>query len=291
MKYSGSSVITKIFQLIKSKFDGLAAVATSGSYNDLTDTPDIVRATSSITEDNTTAITIPITITDVSNLTVYQNGLLLTPDVHYTATTSAITLVGYTANSGDIFTFVGSNVTAAVDMPSVSSDYELVFQETIAQDVQTYSRDKDKDGNPFSLTDVMVIIFTKPFAESLNEFGRALGFLPTSVWGKDSVIGLSNTIKSGGSDVGRYDMVYVKLINGYQICDRYYRSQNTTNVFGVMQEVVAAGATGIQFHTDATKIMEISRPQGNITCVKIVGYTNPLVSAGTIVALYKKKGT
>lgn len=178
-----------------------------------------------------------------------------------------------------------------VDMPSVSNDYELVFQETVTEDVLTYSRDTDKDGNPFSLTDVMVIIFTKPFAESANNYGRAVGFLPIASWGHDVALAISNAIKSGGNEVGYYDVAYVKVINGYQICDRYYRSQNATNVFGIMQERVAAGETGVQFHSDATKIMEISRPQGNITCVKIVGYSSPLVSAGTIIALYKKKGT
>nr|DAT29930.1 MAG TPA: Pulmonary surfactant-associated protein [Caudoviricetes sp.] len=177
------------------------------------------------------------------------------------------------------------------DMPSVSNDYELVFQETVTEDVLTYSRDIDKDGNPFSLTDVMVIIFTKPFAESTNNGGRAVGFLPISSWGHNVVLGISNAIKSGGNEVGYYDVAYVKVINGYQICDRYYRSQNATSVFGTMQERTAAGETGVQFHKDATKIMEISRPQGNITCVKIVGYSNPMVSAGTIIALYKKKGT
>lgn len=178
-----------------------------------------------------------------------------------------------------------------VDMPTVSGDYELVFQETVAEDVRSYSRDTDKDGNPFSLTDVMVIIFTKPFADSANKTGRALGFLPTAIWGEGAVLRISDSIKSGGTDVGCYDVACVKLINGYQICDRYYRSQNTTNVFGTMQERVAAGETGIQFHTDVNKLMEIRCPQGNMTCVKIVGYSNPLVSAGTIVALYKKKGT
>lgn len=181
--------------------------------------------------------------------------------------------------------------TEAVDIPSVSNDYELVFQETVAEDAYMYSIDTDKDGNPFSLTDVMVIIFTKPFAESTNSAGRGLGFLPTSRWGNDVVLNISNSIESGGNEVGFYDVAYVKVINGYQICDRYYRSHNATNVFGTMQERTGAGETGVQFHNDATKIMEISRPQGNITCVKIVGYTNPVVSAGTIIALYKKKGT
>ena len=181
----------------------------------------------------------------------------------------------------------------AVDMPTVPNDYELVFQETVAEDVGAYSRDVDKDGNPFSLTDVMVIIFTKPFAESTNSAGRALGFLPTSRWGHDTVsCDIGNSISSANTNsVGRYNVVFVKVVNGYQVVTRAYKSQNETNVFGVLMRQTAANNEMFGFHNDATKLMQIASPQGNITCVKIVGYTNPLVSAGTIVALYKKKGT
>ena len=178
-----------------------------------------------------------------------------------------------------------------VNMPTASADYELVFQETVAEDVQTYSRDTNEDGNPFSLTDVIVIIFTKPFAESTNKVGRALGFLPTTVWGHNNVLNISNTIASGGNEIGRYDVIYAKVISGYQICDRYYISQNESTVFGIMQERTTAGATGIQYYNDVNKLMEIRSPQGNMTCVKIAGYVPKTVSAGTIIALYKKKGT
>lgn len=183
--------------------------------------------------------------------------------------------------------------TEAVDMPTVPNDYELVFQETVAEDVGAYSRDTDKDGNPFSLTDVMVIIFTKPFAESTNSAGRALGFLPTSRWGHDNVsCDIGSSISSANTNsVGRYNVVFVKVVNGYQVVTRAYESQNTTNVFGILVRQTKAGNEMFRFHTDATKLMQLDTPQGNITCVKIVGYTNPLVSAGTIVALYKKKGT
>lgn len=183
--------------------------------------------------------------------------------------------------------------TEAVDMPTVSNDYELVFQETVAEDAIMYSRDTDKDGNPFSLTDVMVIIFTKPFAESTNSAGRALGFLPTSRWGHDTVsCDIGNSISSANTNsVGRYNVVFVKVVNGYQVVTRAYKSQNETNVFGVLMRQTAANNEMFSFHNDASKLMQIASPQGNITCVKIVGYTNPLVSAGTIVALYKKKGT
>lgn len=130
IKYPGSTALTKIFQLFKSKFDSLATVATTGSYNDLADTPDIGstnRATISISEDGTSIIDIPITISDINSLSVYQNGLLLTPSVHYTATTTAITLVGYTANAGDIFTFVGNNE-AGVSLNASAS--QVLFSDT-----------------------------------------------------------------------------------------------------------------------------------------------------------------
>lgn len=169
--------------------------------------------------------------------------------------------------------------------------YELVFTETIAEDVASYTRTTDADGNTFDLTDILVIIFTKPFAESTNKVGRKIGCLPTSRWGVDELIQITDTIKSGGKEVGCYDVVYAKVIDGYQVSTRYYRSQNYSNVFGTMQERTGAGETGIQFYTDATKLMQINRPQGNFTCLKIVGYTQPLISAGTIISLYKQKGT
>lgn len=130
INYSGSTVLAKIFQLIKSKFDSLATVARTGSYNDLTDKPQVgstSRASVSIANDNTSTIDIPITITDTNQLTVYQNGLILTPTTHYTATTSAITLVGYTANAGDIFTFVGTTESGVSLNASAS---QVLFSDT-----------------------------------------------------------------------------------------------------------------------------------------------------------------
>lgn len=186
---------------------------------------------------------------------------------------------------------VGVDAEGALWTAPYIEGYELVFTETIAEDVASYTRTTDKDGNTFDLTDILVIIFTKPFAESTNQMGRALGFLPITKWGHYVLCGISESIKSGGKDVGRYDVVYAKVIDGYQVCTRYYKSQNTSNVFGVMQEVTSAGATGIIFHTDATKLMQIDRPEGNFTCLKIVGYSSPLIAAGTIINLYKRKGS
>lgn len=70
-----------------------------------------VKGTVTVSADNTSTINIPIAVTDVNALSVYYRGLLLTPATHYTATTTAITLVGFTANKGEIFTFVGTTPT------------------------------------------------------------------------------------------------------------------------------------------------------------------------------------
>lgn len=131
INYSGSNVLVKIFQLIKSKFDSLATVASTGSYNDLTDKPNIgtpVRATIAIESDNVSSINIPITISDINNLTVYLNGLLLSPTTHYTATTSAITLIGYTVNTGDILTFVNSVGETGTSLNASAS--QVLFSDT-----------------------------------------------------------------------------------------------------------------------------------------------------------------
>lgn len=136
IKYPGDNSLAKIFQLIKSKFDGLAKVASTGSYKDLTDKPDIggivSRSSISISEDGTSVINIPIEISDTNTLAVYQNGLLLTPDIHYTATTTSITLINYTANANDIFTFVSSVDTGSTvpGGPSNITASQVSFEDT-----------------------------------------------------------------------------------------------------------------------------------------------------------------
>ena len=94
----------------KAKLDELSGGGSGGSSSS-------TRKSIVIDIDNTTDIDIPFTINDTKNLVVYLNGILLVPSIHYTATTSQITLTGYTAMSGDIVTFVGNeNVSTSVDI-------------------------------------------------------------------------------------------------------------------------------------------------------------------------------
>lgn len=76
------------------------------------------RHTVSVTE-NTSTILFNDTISDINDISVYQNGLLLTVGTHYSVKTdgTGIDLINYSAESGDIFTFVysdnnGSNANA-----------------------------------------------------------------------------------------------------------------------------------------------------------------------------------
>lgn len=180
----------------------------------------------------------------------------------------------------------------AVDMAGGESEYELVFSDEIEEDVRLYYRNTDMNGESFSLTDVVVVIFTKAFAESTNNAGRSISFVESGVWGRDQFL-ISNSLPNGGTNFGRYDVSRVQVVNGYQTRTIYNVSQNSSNVFGSMQEngPAAPGMKYVQFSSDKEKLFSIANPKGAITCLKINGYTNPLVSAGSIIKMYKRKGT
>lgn len=67
-----------------------------------------------ITTAGQTVINIPFTIVSTTGLAVYENGILISEGNQYSATTTAITLLGYTANSGDIYTFVSDRALAGL---------------------------------------------------------------------------------------------------------------------------------------------------------------------------------
>lgn len=115
-----------------SDINSLATVATSGSYKDLSDKPEtgtISRASTEITSNNISTIDIPFNISNVDSLSVYHNGVLLTPNTHYTATTTQITLNNYTASSGDIFTFISTTLAGISINPTAAN---VLIQDTDA---------------------------------------------------------------------------------------------------------------------------------------------------------------
>lgn len=52
------------------------------------------------------SVSIPSAIKSTTRMLVFHNGLLLAKDIHYTVGTNSVSLVGYSASNGDIFTFV-----------------------------------------------------------------------------------------------------------------------------------------------------------------------------------------
>lgn len=169
-------------------------------------------------------------------------------------------------------------------------DFELIFSDTITEDVYEFNRNVDKDGNPFELKEAVVIVYTVPFETATNNLGRGVGFLPSARWGHDTTAGISNSIPAGTSSIARYDVLHVKVVQGYQCLIDRWESQNSTNVRGTMMKNNTAGQVPINFKygDDVTAIGELSNSQGNLTCVKIVSY-GACMAKGDVVILYGKR--
>ena len=175
-----------------------------------------------------------------------------------------------------------------VDMPSggAAEEYELIFADTVTEDAAGYSRDTDANGNTFALKKAILIVFTPPYEESDTSYGRSVGFVPTARWGHDQIGSLRDPIKSSAGGIGRYDVIFAEVIMGYQVCTAKFESQNSTNAFHAMQGVLNAGIAGLQFFSDATKLMQFYNAAGDMTCVKIFGYASPIVAKNTQIKLY-----
>lgn len=86
---------------------------------------EIIRGRTVATKGATT-INIPIAITSTNGLAVYENGLLLEEDNQYTVTsTTKITLNGYTAAEGDVYTFVSNKALAPLNISTDASGITL----------------------------------------------------------------------------------------------------------------------------------------------------------------------
>lgn len=177
-----------------------------------------------------------------------------------------------------------------VDMAggSLSEEFELVFEDEITEDLSSYKRDVDQDGKPFALSEAAVVILTMPFADDTAESGRALGLSKNARWGR-TCTGISNSLKKG--NVARYDVVYAKVINGYPMGITKGVSANSTNIFGSMSFSVNGVSFPVQFETNLEKPFAVLIDKSPvIDAVTILGYASKVVSAGTKIRLYKRKG-
>lgn len=167
-------------------------------------------------------------------------------------------------------------------------NFELIMDDTVPANATGYANDKDINGESFALREWVLILWTPAHTDDDHgNFGRAAGFIPASRWGLN-VFKVTDTVKKSDG-IGRYDMLHIKVVSGYQMQLLHIRSQNATTAFGVMQQDIAAGAAPINFKTDATALFELTNTAGYATCVKIVGYSNENVPAGTHIKLYGKR--
>lgn len=176
-----------------------------------------------------------------------------------------------------------------VDMPGGGDEnFALIMDDTVPANATGYTSDKDVNGESFALREWVLILWTPAHTDDDHgNFGRVVGFIPGSAWGKNA-FKISDTIKKSDG-TGRYDMLHIKVVDGYQMQLLHTRSQNASNAFGVMQQDVAAGIAPINFKVDATALFEPTNATGYATCVKIAGYTNENVPAGTRIKLYGKR--
>lgn len=176
-----------------------------------------------------------------------------------------------------------------VDMSggSLPEEFELVFEDEITEDLGSYKRDVDQYGNPFALSEAAVVILTRPFADDTAESGRALGLSKDAKWGR-TITDITNSLKKG--NVARYDVVYAKVINGYQMCITRGISANTTNIFGNIG-VITQNAFPVDFKNNIENPFALTNVKYPvIDAVAIVGYVSKLIAAGTKIRLYKRKG-
>ena len=181
-----------------------------------------------------------------------------------------------------------------VDMPTgggecgCDEDFELIIDDTVPANAAGYTNDKDINGESFALREWVLILWTPAHTDNDHgNVGRGAGFIPASKWGVN-VFKVTDTVKKSDG-IGRYDMLHIKVVSGYQMQLLHTRSQNTSNSFGVMQQDVAAGIAPINFKMDATALFEPDNATGYATCVKIAGYVNECVPAGTRIKLYGKR--
>ena len=90
------------------------------------DTGTIVSGSTTAT-DGASVITNPLSVAISDAAQIYQNGILLTKNTHYTINSAGnIALVGYTAEDGDIFTVISKSTGADVSLNTTGANVALV---------------------------------------------------------------------------------------------------------------------------------------------------------------------
>lgn len=113
---SRAELIKKVL-LTQAEYDALPSKDPNTLYI-ITDAPEdkeeesIIRTELTVSANSTSSITMPASLSKFENIMVYQNGILLIEGVHYNKNGLIISLIDYTANSGDTFTFINKEISA-----------------------------------------------------------------------------------------------------------------------------------------------------------------------------------
>lgn len=116
-------------KVIKEKLDSLDYVIADiegDITNALPPDSDLIIKASTTVSSSTSTIDLPFTLAESSTLLVYLNGILLTPDIHYTNTSSVVTLNGWEATAGDILTFFAGPVSPNIVVSVTATDVNLI---------------------------------------------------------------------------------------------------------------------------------------------------------------------
>ena len=172
-----------------------------------------------------------------------------------------------------------------VDMPSGgdNEEWEFIVEATCEEDTVSFVVDKDADGRPFQLKAVAVITYSPAFTEDKTATGRGIGLLPNTLWGFGQIGPIREAPMSSKNEIACYDLHYFRMYEGSMRLVSHWSSQNFTNVRGVMMPITSAGNAPIFFQLDATDPFKLASEEysGPATCIKIAGYSNTAVSAGT----------
>ena len=202
--------------------------------------------------------------------------------------------------SGDVYTGstsgknrdAGSKKLATEDyvnaaVAETGETWELIGEATCAENAASFIMDKDADGNPFALKEIAIITYSPAFTGDTTSYGRSMGLYPGCRWGTFGA-NMANAPMAKNNEVARYELHYFKMYGGGMRLVRRWMSQNSTNVRCVLMPMNNAGDAPIGFVSGAEDPFTLSGAEfsGPATCVKIYGYTNTTVSAGTKVKVW-----
>lgn len=185
-------------------------------------------------------------------------------------------------------TYDGSEA-LTVNIPADGDEaWEYIGEATCAENATSFLMDKDSEGNAFALKAIAIITYSPAFTGDTVGSGRGLGVYPTTAWGWGQTP-MGNAPAAKNNEIARYELHYFRLYGDSMRLIERFASQNVTNARGNLMRQNAAGDAPISFdieNADDPFALRFAQFTGPATCVKIVGYINTAISAGTKVKVW-----